>query len=244
MTQTLPMLFNVVEAIDFKKHKNLKFNAVDDFSHVKDTHFVQTVLGEVPHLTNTYPIAFAPTEGENVILVAVLGMEKNKNGYLDSENKWMAQYVPAYVQKYPFIGVRVSDSKEDERVLCLDTEAQHFKSTKGQALFDKDGNLSELVKENLRMVEEYTFSEGQTREFCKDIQSANILEDWQENSEYGSISFKRINVNAFQNLSEEKISEWHKKGYLTSILNIVQSQRSWRELDARLSVMKNEEKAK
>jgi len=238
MKQKFPILFNSVEAVNAKKHKNIKFHNRIDFSYTKDVHFIPTVLGEVPHLTNTYPIALAPTEDEGVMLVVVLGMVEGKNGYLDSENKWMADYIPAYVQRYPFISIRASDGKEGEKVLCLDKKAPHFSVKKGERLFDEKNSPSELLKHYLRIVEEYDFSETQTREFCQDIQDSNILEDWQESSEHGSIKFKRINVNALQNLSGDKIADWHKKGYLTSILNIVQSQRSWRELDARLNATK------
>jgi hypothetical protein len=241
MTQTLPVLFKSVEALDSNEHKNLKLTPVDNFAHAKDVHFVQTVLGEVPSLTNTYPIAFAPSGDGEVMLVAVLGLEEGKNAYVDTDNKWMAEYIPAYVQRYPFIAANVSNDA-DQRILCVDTQAPHF-TKDGEALFDKDGEPSEFVNKCLQMVEEYDFSANQTVDFCKAIFEANILEEWQENSKYGSVTFQRINVNALQDLPKGTISAWHEKGYLTSILNIVQSQRSWREIEARYEVLGASDKA-
>jgi hypothetical protein len=45
--------------------------------------------------------------------IAILGLKTDQNSYLDSEGRWKARYLPAFVRRYPFV---FSQSNEPELI--------------------------------------------------------------------------------------------------------------------------------
>ncbi len=236
--EKLPMLFSKIEALDSKNHKDTVILRDVNYSYAKETHSVPAVIGEVPLLSGTYPVAFVKLKDDSYSLVTVLSFSENSNAYIDDDGNWLAQYVPSYIRQYPFAAVRV-EGDEENKVMCLDPNAPHFdtstgKEESGQNLFDDEGNPGEILKIGIKLVEEFDLSIRQTKEFCDELAKSDLIEKRQENSEYGNMQFYGIKVDEIKNVSEEKISEWQKKGYLNILLHLLHSQRAWREIEVRL----------
>jgi len=60
-------------------------------------------------------------QGEDYQLVSLVGLEKDRNLYIDLKGRWLSEYVPATLRCYPFI---LADHKEneEEKVLCIDQD--------------------------------------------------------------------------------------------------------------------------
>ncbi len=71
-------------------------------------------------------------------LAALLGREKNKNLFVDSEGNWQGQYVPALLKGYPF---RMVQDKEGRFILCVEEERD-----KGERFVDDEGKPTQKVQ--------------------------------------------------------------------------------------------------
>jgi len=64
-------------------------------------------------------------------------MRGNENAYLDADEGWRANYVPAFIRRYPFVFSKSEDGQTF--TLCIDEAFAGFnREGRGQALF-KDG---------------------------------------------------------------------------------------------------------
>lgn len=239
------MIQGQLTALDSQEHKTLKFSSDVNYDFTRKVGMVPVVVGELPLLCETYPVVFAKIgTSDEYSLVAVLSFMEDTNSYLDKDGNWLAEYVPSYVRKYPFITANVEGAKDNKKVLCFDPEAPHFKQDKGDPLFDKDGKPSDTVDVSLRLNEEFESSLEQSKEFCAEMAKSNVLAERQENSPYGNLLFYTLKLEALSTLSVSKIKEWHENGYLNIVMSIIQSNRGWREVQARMDFSSKEKTSK
>ena len=224
-----PLFYNDISALDTVKHKKMSFTRLDNYAFAKETHVIPCLLEEVPLVAREYPITFARM-GDRYVLVAVLGFAEDENAYINIEDKWMAEYIPAYARRYPFISAAVSEDGED-RILCIDETAEHFTTPGGEAIFNRKGEFSEVVELALAMANEYDAFNAQTEAFCDAIGDVNILEGVTEVSEFGNVSFYGLNIEAFSRLTGKKIAELQEQGYLDALFHIANSQKNWRLIE-------------
>ena len=224
-----PLFYNDISALDTVKHKKIGFTRLDNYAFAKGTHVIPCLLEEVPLVAREYPITFARV-GDKYVLVAILGFTEDENAYINMENKWMAEYIPAYARRYPFISVAVSEDGED-RILCIDETAEHFNSADGEPIFNRKGEFSEVVELALAMTNEFDVFSEQTEKFCDAIGDVNVLEGVTEISEFGNVSFYGLNMEAFSRLTGKKINELQEAGYLNILMHIANSQKNWRLIE-------------
>jgi hypothetical protein len=84
--------------------------------------------------------------------------------------------VPAYVRRYPFI-LATGENDPTQFTVCIDEDCPGFnKKGKGTALFDEDGNESDLLKNSVEFLKEYQNHIQLTTLFCKHIKDLGLLE--------------------------------------------------------------------
>jgi len=99
------------------QHADRNYVPRHGFAHASHQLVSPVLITELPKLINGYVIGFIAT-GESFQPVALLGLEKDKNLYLNQDNKWLSEYVPASVRGYPFT---MAKNEQGERVLCIDS---------------------------------------------------------------------------------------------------------------------------
>ncbi len=225
--------FSNVVALNSDAHKNLKIASGVNYAFSTKAHAIPAVVVEVPLLAKEYPVVIAKDADDSHTLLVALGFAEQSNAYVSAEGEWLAQYVPAHIRRYPFISLPTTEDPE-KSVLCIDQDAPHFIGKGGKALFDKKGEATEITQNALRMNEEYELSMAETRRFIADIVEQDILEECTENSDYGNVTFYRINVEKLSAIDEETTIKWKQDNYLTVLNWLLQSQRNWREIELRL----------
>jgi len=141
-----------IEPLSHSQHKNLRLSKVTSFAFAKNISSVKLSLSELRHASRYYPIIFlnaAPSLPQ-----ALLSLEPGKNNFIDEKGSWKVPYIPAYFRLYPFMLATIQD-QEDKLALCIDPEAEHFKSEMGDPLFTADGELTEFVQKVLKSLEMY-----------------------------------------------------------------------------------------
>jgi hypothetical protein len=89
---------------------------------------------EFAYAQREYPILFRRDSSGNLQAVALLGLDKDENLYLD-DNGWNARYIPAVQQRGPFlIGFRNREVDGDvvrEPVIHVDLDHPRISQTEG-----------------------------------------------------------------------------------------------------------------
>jgi hypothetical protein len=209
MAKQLLFYENVVP-VNSKRHKDLCIEHTD-YSFAKSVNSVPLVAGEIPRAAREYTIVFAGA-GENISPVAILGLEGQENLYVDADGKWNANYVPAFVRRYPFVFVQSEDGTTF--TLAMDESWSGCNQEgRGRRLFDESGERSTYLSEMLGFLEQYQAHFQRTQAYCKKLNELGLLESMRADftlADGRNISlggFMVVNREKLKNLPAEKLAE-------------------------------------
>lgn len=171
------MLFyeNVIP-VSSQRHKDLSIERVD-FAFAANVNSVPLTAIEIPLAAREYTIVFAGTD-EAVAPVVVLGVEGTKNKYLDENNTWKADYIPAFVRRYPF--VFSSNQDNSQFTLCIDEGWTGCnREGRGQRLFDDKGERTPYLSRMLQFLGDYQREFVRTQAYCKKLKELGLLNPMQ-----------------------------------------------------------------
>jgi hypothetical protein len=125
------ILYERVVALNEHQHGDLKVRPTTSFSYAAKTNSVPLLAGEFFECAREYPIVFVRGDA-GPVPAALLGLREAENLYVDSDGKWDARYVPAFVRRYPFVPGK---GPQGELLVCIDEASPCFNSSEGEALF-------------------------------------------------------------------------------------------------------------
>lgn len=176
MTQVL--IYENVTPVSSGRHKDLSIESVD-FEFASKVSSVPLTAVEIPIACREYPIVFAGDD-KLVAPMVILGVEGNSNLYLDENMSWKADYIPAFIRRYPFVFSSSEDGKQF--TLCVDNEWSGCNTDgKGQRLFSDDGEQTPYTENMLNFLKDYQQQFATTKLFCDKLQELDLLEAMQAN---------------------------------------------------------------
>ena len=96
---------------------------------------------EFENVQREYPIVFR-NDAEGVVRpLALLGLARDENLFLDAQGQWTSRYVPALLQRGPF-SIAAPDSPEREPMIRIDLDHPRVSRSEGAALFLSHGGSS------------------------------------------------------------------------------------------------------
>jgi hypothetical protein len=115
-------------------------------------------------------------QGEDYQLVSLVGLEKDRNLYVDLKGRWLSEYVPATLRCYPFI---LADHKEneEEKVLCIDQDCL-TEDTDAPRLFKDDGEQDENFTEVFNFLIRCNQDRVATQAASNALAGAEVIEAW------------------------------------------------------------------
>ncbi len=178
-----PMFYKKVVPLNKDVHGELYIEGIEGYAHTKETNSIYIAAIEFLQISKEYPIVFAQGADEKVFPVALLGLQKNQNLFVDDKGSWKANYIPAYVRRYPFI-LATPDEKEPTFTVCIDESYPGFNTAKeGKPLFDKKGEQLEILNQAVDFLKDYQTHVHLTTLFCENLSKLDILEPMQANIE-------------------------------------------------------------
>lgn len=193
-----------------------------DYSHSARDATCPLAVSELPRAMMGMPIAFINNEG-TFSIVAVLGLEKDTNFFLNADGQWMAEYVPAAYRGYPFVLAK-NPAEDNKLVLCIDKDSgQLVEDTSAEPFFDKDGELYPALKNLLDLLSQLQADLQMTARICDSLRAHDLFTPWELQIELDSGAKKRINglfridEDAFNALSNESFCELRQSGVLPAI---------------------------
>ncbi len=218
-TQQRKKMYKNLQVLDKEKHKELKISPLENLNFAKQTAFLPVVANEIVLVGATFPVVF--TSEENASLVALVSLGADSLA-INNEGKWITNYVPSFLRKYPF---SIASTKEnaDQKVILIDEDSHLFSKSKGKQLFKKDGEKSETLEHAVNFLIAHEQQSVVTKNIINEIAQSGIL-DVREIS-VGEGDEKKVLVNGFKVVDKEKLAKlsddvlasWVRRGIITFI---------------------------
>jgi hypothetical protein len=173
------LIYQSAVPVSAASHANVSVEANDSYAFSADVNAVPLMAVEFPRASAEYAIVFT-SDGDNLMPAVVLGVRNQQNLYLSPEARWKADYIPAFIRRYPFIFSSSADGKT--LTLCIDEKHPGVnRDGRGSALFGADAKPTPYVEKVLEFLKEFQAQYERTRLFCRRLKELQILEPMQAN---------------------------------------------------------------
>ena len=200
MTKQL-LIYQSAVPVSASRHINVALEPVADYAFSAAINAVPLMAVEFLRAATEYAIVFTQA-GEDVIPAVVLGVRGNQNLYMSADQKWQAEYIPAFIRRYPFV---FSSSAEGKTLtLCIDESHPGVnREGRGERLFGEDGKPTAYVERVLKFLQEYQAHFERTRQFGRRIMQLGLLEPMQ--AQVTTPKGEKLSLNGFLSVSRAKL---------------------------------------
>ena len=141
------------EVLNKDKHRQLRIKTGYGAALGDAVMYVMTYPMEFRDIQSCYPILFTkdPNTG-GFFAAAVMGFEADQNLFL-RENGWDASYIPATIQRQPFLIATGGEGDTASPVVSLDLDHPRVSQDDGEALFDVEGNTTEFLNQKIALLD-------------------------------------------------------------------------------------------
>jgi SapC len=240
-TSIYPLFYKKIVPLNKEVHSELYVEGIEGYTHTKDTNSVYIAAVEFLQASKEYPIVFAKGADGKVFPVVLLGLQQNENLFVDDKGNWTADYIPAYVRRYPFI-LATPNEKEPTFSVCIDESYPGFNTAKeGKPLFNDKGEQLELLSQAIDFLKDYQTHVQLTTLFCENLSKLDILEPMQANIELAGgdksslIGFMGVNRDKLKALKPAQLAELVKTDQMELICAHLASLSNMNALMKRLS---------
>ena len=236
-----PQFYKNVVALSDKGHADWKIRGVSNYAFAMQTNAVLITAVEFALAACEFPIVFIDNGG-GYLPVAVLGLKSGQNLYVSGKDaEWGANYIPAYIRRYPFI-LSGDKSKEGETyTVCIDEAFQGFGRDDGEALFDDKGGQSKYLERIISFLKDYQAQGLATERFCKNLKKLDVLEPMQANfsvqegEDFKVAGFLVINMEKLKAKKPLELAELIKSDEMSLVYHHLASLKNFTDLTKRHS---------
>ncbi len=231
------LFYRQITVLNPQRHGELKIGIAPDQSFASHTNSVPLVGVEFVESCREYPVVFARAENGTYSPVAVLGLENAENLFLDEELAWKANYVPAFVRRYPFV-LGDNPANPAQPWVCVDESCPWLGEEKGEPLFIGD-KPSVFLNQTLSFLTDYNAQSQRTVDFCRKLTDWGLLKEHQaqattaDGKAYTLTGLWAIDEPALTQLDADKVQELFKTGELAWIYFHLASLANFRRLAER-----------
>jgi len=217
-TKERKMYKNLV-VLDKEKHSSLKIKPMENLNFARGLAYVPVMASEVELVGKVFPVVFTAEEEPSLVALVSLGGESLA---ITEDGKWISSYVPLFLRRYPF---SLASTKEnpDQKIVLIDEESELVNKKSGQALFSKDGEQTETLTHAINFLNAFEEQSNITKNVAKLISDSGILEDREitvgegEESKTLVDGFKVVNREKLNELSDDILADWVRKGIINMI---------------------------
>lgn len=167
-------MFEQIVPVALERHRHKKVRNTTQFDYASRFHIAYVTMHEFARAAATYPIVFLedkPNDGFRPVVL--MGLNPGENLFVSADGVWNASYIPAMIRRYPFA---LSKSGQEGRfVVCVDEGSSLVSDTEGAALFDEQGQPTQVIENVKRYLAELQQMDQVTQEFTRFLQSQNLL---------------------------------------------------------------------
>lgn len=196
------LIYKSAVPVSAARHGDVSVEANDSFAFSADVNAVPLMAVEFPRAAAEYAIVFT-AEGEEVMPAVILGVRNSQNLFLSSDSRWKADYIPAFIRRYPFV---FSSGDGKALTLCIDESHPGVNRVgKGNALFGADKKPTPYVEKVLEFLKEFQIQFERTRQFCRSLKELQLLEPMQAN--VTTPQGENISLGGFLGIKRERLRQ-------------------------------------
>ena len=188
-------------ALDREKHRKLKVHATGSFGFAGKANSLYLAGVEFNEACKEFAIVFTRVGSGRTVPVAMLGLRARENLFVDAQGKWDANYIPAFVRRYPFVLAELPGRAE--MAVCVDEAFTGLNSSKGEALFDAKGNDTPFLHNALDFLQRYQAEYLRTEAFCQRLEQAGLLMEM--NAKADLVDGRSFTINGLLIVDEKKL---------------------------------------
>ncbi|GAA4755871.1 SapC family protein [Sphingomonas daechungensis] len=185
------------------------------------------VPGEFEEVQREYPIFIRKDQDGRYVAVALLGLDKGENLFLDGD-RWDARYIPATIARGPFfLGIREGiDGAEPALAVHIDMDDPRVGSESGEPLFREHGGNSaylDMVTSRLGLIHEGLVASPLMFALFEElglIQPLDIDVQLGDGTHYRLGEMFTIGMEQFQALASDQLERLHREGFLAPAIFI------------------------
>ncbi|MDJ0710707.1 MAG: SapC family protein [Woeseiaceae bacterium] len=217
------------EILDKDKHRQVRIKTGYSAALGDATMYVMTYPMEFRDIQSCYPILFTKDAGTGgFFAAAVMGFEPDQNLFLQ-DSGWDASYVPAMVQRQPFLIATGTDGDNDNPVASLDVDHPRVSQDDGEVLFDSEGAPTEFLNQKIALLDKLHRGLQHSNGFVDTLLQHQLLEEitlditFEDGSKRSVQGFYTIAEEQLFQLPGDVLEALNKAGYLQPIFMAVAS---------------------
>jgi hypothetical protein len=143
------------------------------YSFASHENFCPVFLQEMPQVIREYYVCFPNNQSD--LPHVILGFEEGVNRYVTEDGAWRAEYIPAFIRRYPFILARDKNKVGNKFTLAVDAKAPHLSTSEGERLFTDDGERSAVLDDRIKLLQAIETQRTITQEAVREIEAAGLF---------------------------------------------------------------------
>ncbi|MGY4282385.1 hypothetical protein ACVWXO_001605 [Bradyrhizobium sp. LM2.7] len=215
------MLYEAVMPCSAARHGNWWIELGADYRFAQQLALVPLLVPEFASAVLEYTIVFSGSNSQ-LLPAVLLGLGPGGNTYLGPSGEWRANYVPAFLRRYPFLLASTDGGKTVS--LCLEESFPGFnQSGRGIPLYTGTGQMSPQLGEIIEFLKDYELDFERTRKFCARLHQCGLLSPMKAESKdksgkvTGLTGFAAIDRQRLNALPAGIVDELFRAGYLELI---------------------------
>lgn len=193
-------------------HNNIKVKPGKSVEDLATQHALGVVVQEFALAGNQYPIVFVKEKDKETFFpVALLGLEPQKNLFVNADNKWEGMYMPARYTHKPF---SVIPSQDDANLfgIAINMDSDVVSEDEGEALFTGEGEETEYLASRKKSLISYVEHEQITKAFIEELVKLDLLHPQNIGVKVGE---QEYNLNGLFIVDEKKLSALSDEDFLS-----------------------------
>jgi hypothetical protein len=149
--------------VSVQRHGKKTLLPLTSYAFASAQNLVPLVASEFSVAAHRFPIVFVKQK-EDYGVFALLGLARGQNLFVDASGRWLADYVPATLRRYPFVFATAENT--EEYVLCIDETSGLLADSGGAPLFTAEGEKEPALEKALAFVSDYQKSALVSKNLC------------------------------------------------------------------------------
>jgi len=203
------------EVLNSKKHRQMRVTTGYGVALGDAVMYAMTYPMEFRDIQSCYPILFTKDSNTGGFFAAtILGFEADQNLFL-RDDRWDAAYVPALIQRQPFLITKSGEDDTRPPVVSIDLDHPRVSQDEGEALFDGGGEPSEFLKQKIALLDKLHRGLQHSSGFIDTLLQHELLEQIAFDIAFNDGSKKTLQ--GFYSIAEERL--YQLKGDVLESLN-------------------------
>jgi len=224
------------EVLNKEEHRQLRIKTGYGAALGDAVMYTMTYPMEFRDIQSCYPILFTkdPNTG-GFFAAAVLGFEADQNLFLQ-DNGWDASYIPATVQRQPFLIATGGESNNVSPMVSLDLDHPRVSRDDGEALFDINGGSTEFLNQKVALLDKLHRGLQHNSGFIDFLLQHELLEQitlditFNDGSNRSMKGFYTISEERLYQLKGDVLESLNQAGYLQPVFMAVASLSRMRDI--------------